>query len=103
MTTEELVNNLRTYNEWRRGGDDPQPSPKDIGEWIDEACEKLEESEQELYDIRVNLGDDAEGHTTLYAVCALQNERDDLYFKLQDAKQSLEVALEELARFNNKN
>jgi hypothetical protein len=48
MTTEELVCKLRTYNEWRRGGEDPQPSPKDIGEWIDEACEKLIKTETEL-------------------------------------------------------
>jgi hypothetical protein len=48
MTTEELVCKLRTYNEWRRGGEDPQPSPKDIGEWIDEACEKLIGLEQQL-------------------------------------------------------
>lgn len=48
MTTEELVYNLRTYNEWRRGGEDPQPSPKDIGEWIDEACEKLISLTQQL-------------------------------------------------------
>jgi hypothetical protein len=48
MTTEELVWKLKTYNEWRRGGEDPQPSPKDIGEWIDEACDKLINLTQQL-------------------------------------------------------
>lgn len=48
MTTEELVCKLKYYNEWRRGGEDPQPSPKDIGEWIDEACDKLINLTQQL-------------------------------------------------------
>jgi hypothetical protein len=45
-------------------------------------CRRMErerdEARAELYDIRLNLGDNAEGYTLLHAVCALQNERDEL-------------------------
>jgi hypothetical protein len=37
-----------------------------------------DEARAELHDIRLNLGDNAEGYTLLHAVCALQNERDEL-------------------------
>ena len=44
-------------------------------------AQKLErerdEAREELHDIRLNLGDDAEGSTLLHAVCVLQNERDE--------------------------
>ena len=36
-----------------------------------------DEAREELSDIRLNLGADAEGYTLLYAVCAIQKERDD--------------------------
>jgi predicted Zn-dependent protease len=36
-----------------------------------------DEAREELRDIRLNLGADAEGYTLLHAVCALQNERDE--------------------------
>jgi hypothetical protein len=66
-------------------------------------CRKLERERddalEELNDIRVNLGDDAKGLTLLHGICALQNERDDLYYKLEDTKQSLEVVLEELNQY----
>jgi hypothetical protein len=46
-----------------------------------EFARKLErerdEAREELYDIRLNLGEDAEGYTLLHAVCVLQQERDD--------------------------
>lgn len=58
-----------------------------------------DEALEELNDIRVNLGDDAKGLTLLHGICALQNERDDLYYKLEDTKQSLEVVLEELNQY----
>jgi len=78
--------------------------PSENAELVDaDFARKLErerdEALEELNDIRINLGDDAEGYTLLHAVCALQNERDDLYYKLEDAKQSLEVALEELNQY----
>ena len=47
-----------------------------------ELCRRMErerdEARTELHDIRLNLGDNAEGYTLLHAVCALQNERDEL-------------------------
>jgi hypothetical protein len=36
-----------------------------------------DEAREELYDIRLNLGEDAEGYTLIHAVCVLQQERDD--------------------------
>jgi hypothetical protein len=36
-----------------------------------------DEAVEELYDIRLNLGEDAEGYTLTHAVCVLQNERDE--------------------------
>jgi hypothetical protein len=46
-----------------------------------ELARKLErgrdEAREELSDIRLNLGADAEGYTLLHAVCAIQNERDE--------------------------
>jgi hypothetical protein len=55
-----------------------------------EFARKLErerdEAREELYDIRLNLGEDAEGYTLIHAVCVLQQERD-----------SLQIALEEIS------
>ena len=39
----ELIDNLRYYNQWRRGEHDDAPEPTDIGMWIDDACERLAE------------------------------------------------------------
>ena len=36
-----------------------------------------DEAREELHDIRLNLGEDAEGYTLIHAVCVLQQERDD--------------------------
>lgn len=36
-----------------------------------------DEARGELHDIRLNLGEDAEGYTLLHAVCAIQNGRDE--------------------------
>jgi uncharacterized protein (UPF0335 family) len=36
-----------------------------------------DEAMDELHDIRLNLGADAEGYTLLHAVCVLQQERDE--------------------------
>jgi hypothetical protein len=41
-----------------------------------------DEALQELNDIRLNLGKDADGYTLIHAVCVLQNERDELLEKL---------------------
>jgi hypothetical protein len=53
-----------------------------------EFAKKLErerdEAREELRDIRLNLGVDAEGYTSLlHAVCALQNERDEAKAQLR--------------------
>ena len=62
-----------------------------------EFARKLErerdEAREELYDIRLNLGADAEGYTLLHAVCVIQNERDE---DRENSRQSLEFALEQL-------
>ena len=46
-----------------------------------EFARKLErerdEVREELNDIRLNLGEDAEGYTLIHAVCVLQQERDE--------------------------
>lgn len=36
-----------------------------------------DEARAELRDIRLNLGEDADGYTLLHAVCVIQNERDE--------------------------
>ena len=41
-----------------------------------------DEAKEELNDIRLNLGKDADGYTLIHAVCVLQNERDELLEKL---------------------
>ena len=54
------------------------------GQWsfvLKDCCERLErerdEARNELCDIRLNLGEDAEGYTLTHAVCVLQNERNE--------------------------
>lgn len=38
-----LVEKLKSYNRWRRGDETiPQPSPKEVGEIIDQAIEAIE-------------------------------------------------------------
>ncbi len=53
-----------------------------------EVARKLEqerdEAREELSDIRLNLGADAEGYTLLHAVCAIQNERDEARAELAE-------------------
>lgn len=39
---------LKTYNEWRRGADIPQPNPADIGIAIDGVLSELEELKQQV-------------------------------------------------------
>jgi predicted Zn-dependent protease len=57
-----------------------------------ELARKLErerdEAREELSDIRLNLGADAEGYTLLHAVCAIQNERD-------EAREAFKIAYNE--------
>ena len=46
-------------------------------EVIPRICNERDEAREELNNIRINLGEDADGFTLLHAVCALQNERDE--------------------------
>ena len=41
------------------------------------ALVERDEAREELHDIRLNLGEDADGYTLLHAVCVMQNERDE--------------------------
>jgi len=55
-----------------------------------------DEAREELHDIRLNLGEDAEGYTLIHAVCVLQQERDEARSDQENSRQSLGFALEEL-------
>ena len=46
-------------------------------EWAQQLERERDEAREELNNIRINLGEDADGFTLLHAVCALQNERDE--------------------------
>ena len=50
-----------------------------------------DEARDELRDIRLNLGADAEGYTLLHAVCSIQNERDEARFLLKEAQSALDA------------
>lgn len=41
----QVIRKLAEYNRWRRGGSGPMPTPKEIGETIDEAIRLLKKSE----------------------------------------------------------
>ena len=42
MTPTEVTTVLRQFNDWRRGADDLQPKPREIGMAIDAAIEMIE-------------------------------------------------------------
>jgi len=42
------------------------------------ALKERDEAVNELHDIRLNLGADAEGYTLIHAVCVLQQDRDEV-------------------------
>jgi hypothetical protein len=44
---------------------------------VNKLCKERDEAREELHDIRLNLGEDAEGYTLTHAVCVLQQERDE--------------------------
>ena len=51
--TNETVNFLRTFNRWRRGDTSlEQPSPRVIGQMIDDACAQIERLEGEVESLR---------------------------------------------------
>ena len=60
------------------------------------ALKERDEAREELHDIRLNLGADAEGYTLVHAVCVLQQERDEARDDQENSRQSLAFALEEL-------
>jgi len=43
MTTKEIIKTLKTFNEWRRGSNIPQPDPTELGKAIDLAIKELSE------------------------------------------------------------
>jgi len=45
-----------------------------------------DEAREELHDIRLNLGADAEGYTLLHAVCVIQNQRDEARAAIPDGE-----------------
>lgn len=51
-----------------------------------------DEAREELHDIRLNLGEDADGYTLLHAVCVIQNERDEAREALKRIYQASMVA-----------
>jgi len=50
-----------------------------------------DEAREELHDIRLNLGDDADGYTLLHAVCVIQNERDEAQEEVKLLKAILDL------------
>lgn len=42
MTNTQLAAALRRFNAWRRGSNDPQPEPAEIGRLLDLTAERLE-------------------------------------------------------------
>lgn len=44
MDTEELIEKLKSYNNWRSGADIPMPSPSEITKLINEAIKRLKET-----------------------------------------------------------
>ena len=67
------------------------------------AVRERDEAREELHDIRLNLGDDADGYTLLHAVCVIQNERDEMREKLSAAWQSLRDSQDEVLRLTFEN
>jgi hypothetical protein len=64
--------------------------PVDIARKIER---ERDEAREDLNNIRINLGEDADGFTLLHAVCALQNERDEAREELRAmARKALEGA-----------
>ncbi len=47
MTTEQIIETLREYNAWRRGGEGEMLDPKLIGKAIDAACDAMETMQRE--------------------------------------------------------
>jgi len=52
-----------------------------------------DEAREALHNIRINLGEDADGFTLLHAVCALQNERDEAREELHKMRGALNVII----------
>ena len=47
MSPTEVTTVLRQFNDWRRGADDLQPKPREIGLAIDAAIEMIESAEED--------------------------------------------------------
>jgi hypothetical protein len=53
-----------------------------------------DEAREDLNNIRINLGEDADGFTLLHAVCALQNERDEAREESEQQSRLLGISAE---------
>ena len=51
MDDSTIIDNLRQYNEWRRGENDEQPHPKNIGVWIDEICKRVNDQKERIKEL----------------------------------------------------
>jgi len=60
-----------------------------------------DEAREDLNNIRINLGEDADGFTLLHAVCALQNERDEARELAQQMSDSNQVLLADVRFYRN--
>lgn len=52
VMNDKLTDNLRQYNEWRRGAEIDQPHPKDIGVWIDEICKRVDDQNAKVIELQ---------------------------------------------------
>lgn len=57
--------------------------------------QERDEAREELHDIRLNLGADAEGYALIHAVCVLQQERDEAREEVRLLKGILDVLKKE--------
>jgi hypothetical protein len=92
MKTEELIERLSAFNEWRRGAEIPQPSPEDIGKWLEWACCVLDEQAKALQSFEVALTSIASLSKTL------REERDEAREDLEFRRELYALQTERLQR-----
>ena len=92
MKTEELIERLSAFNEWRRGAEMPQPSPEDIGKWLEWACCVLDEQAKALQSFEVALTSIASLSKTL------REERDEAREDLEFRRELYALQTERLQR-----
>lgn len=72
-----IIHGLQRYNRWRRGEDLPQPSPREIGALLEQACDALEKSQVRAQMLEHAMSYSAEGKTLLSKFIAVVKERDE--------------------------